>query len=230
MRKTLLLLVGVLVLASSAGAWVVPGSDNELVNGDFEHPNDPWYQWQHGTGLGYGLADNHGTAVYCKDPGGNLLLRQIVDETYYSGWDQNGSAKWIDLSAEILCEDLSSPPASAVMFGIDWWYTQDDDPPQDPPDGEQWVTINFNDIAGYRPSEWFEVHPFNPTTAWNTTLFANFQPRWVSVECRLIQGPGETVWVDNFVLNAECVPEPSVLVAILSGLGGLGALRAFKRK
>jgi len=127
-----------------------------------------------------GQADGHGNAVYCKDPLDNLLLRQVVDETTNPLWNSAKHAKVIDLTAQVLCEDLQSPATSGMQFRLDWWTEARNginDPAQLPtPDGwSDWVTINFADIPNYQPFTWLTINPFNV----NKTLFANFQPRWV---------------------------------------------------
>ena len=152
MRILLLFVAGSLALCAAPGAFANRVPFNELANGDFEQGEAFWRHF--GNELAIGPADGHGDAVYCKYPDGDLLLRQVVDEKQFPGWDPDLNAKLIDLSAWVLCEDLSDGPTSAVEFQIDWWYTQGDDPPQDPADGwSGWVTINFAQIPRYQPSK-----------------------------------------------------------------------------
>ena len=233
--KTLYVILGALVALSAATqAAPIPGSDNELLNWDFDHPavqQDPWSPWEHGSGLALGEVDGHGNAVFCKDPQANLLMRQVVDESENALWDWTKHAKWIDLTAEIMCVDMHVPTMSGVRFCLDYWFEDRNvinDPTQLPaPDGyTDWVPIYFADIPGYKPFTWYTVNPFDVNKAW----FADFQPRWVSVEVELIQWPGEVVWIDNLELTAKCVPEPAAILALLTGIVGLGAFRAFKRK
>jgi len=234
MRTLVLFAAGVLVLCAAGRAVANSELVNELQNPGVEQG---WQFWPcHGSGLLIGPANGHGNAVYCKDPGGDRLIRQVVDESQYPGWNPAYHAKWIDLSADILCMDLGGGPESAVKFRIDWWNENRNSINYDvqrpklmpPPDGvSEWVTIHFaHDVPRYKPFKWFRVHPFE----WNRTLFERFQPRYVSVEVKLVQALGETVWVDNFEFYGKCVPEPSMLVALLTGLGGLGVVRRFRRR
>ena len=71
------------------------------------------------------------------------------------------------------------------------------------------MTYSF---AGNPSLEWVSVNPFD-------RVVLPIQPRWVSVEVRLVQAYGEIVWLDNVVLTGKCVPEPSSLLALLSGCG-----------
>jgi hypothetical protein len=227
--KMFCVMVGaVFALCVAASAMPIPGSDNEIQNPGFEAN---WNSWERGAGLDMGQADGHGNAVYCKDPSKSLLLRQVVDESTNTLWDWDKHAKWIDLTAQILCEDLSSPSTSGVRFGIDWWseeYNTVDDPGMLPAhQGPVWVTVYFADIPNYQPFTWVTVNPFDV----NKTLFSEFQPRWVSVEAELIQGTGEVVWIDNLDLTSMCVPEPSAIFALITGLVGMSsASRLFRRR
>ncbi|MCL5103636.1 MAG: hypothetical protein M1133_05920 [Armatimonadetes bacterium] len=229
MKTLVLIIAAMLVMSVAAVASPIPGSLNEIINGDFE--TGDWAPWEHGSDLGLDFLSNdpHGWVVSCKQPGGNLLLRQVVDESRNTLWNWTDHAKFIDLTADIMA--IGTPPVdSGVRFRLDWWderYNSSNSVPTDPVSGySDWVTIMFADIPGYRPDTWVTVNPFNN----DGVIFKDFQPRWVSVEIELIQTPLEIVVVDNFILTSRCVPEPmSVMLGVL-GLGAVGTFRRIRRK
>ncbi|MDH7602260.1 MAG: PEP-CTERM sorting domain-containing protein [Armatimonadota bacterium] len=231
------LLWSILLAVLCSSVWAVPlNSFNELRNGDFE-TGDLTY-WQHGEDIAVardGAA--HGYGAYCKRSGGDLWLRQIVDDSRSPDWDWNLHSKILDLVADITWQGWE-PSNSAVSFRLDWWDERYNSvsnweqlphaigaPPagSDPAAGyytTDWVTIR---LAGTRPGEWITVNPFDRTQL-------PVQPRWVSVEITYTQAPGETVWVDNVILTGKCVPEPSSMIGLVGLCSTLVAGFRIRRK
>ena len=233
-----------ILLAMTVGAFAtpIPGSINELVNGNFETGNTA--PWEVGSGLAFGVdGPAHNYGIYCKDPQESLLLRQVVDETLNPLWDWSLNQKQIDLVADIRCvwaEGDAGHPLSTISFRLDWWGPEWNGSPSDvtgangsvPPTGpaegySDWVTFDFSQNAS---GVWSTVNPFVQDTEvlqWNGKPF---QPRWVSVEVLINQNPEEIVWVDNLNLTAKCIPEPMSLVLGFMGLGSVVGLRRFVKK
>lgn len=247
MRKYLSVGVLALLLLMSVGAayadWI-PGSMNELVNGDFQNgptDDDPanWGPWLHGTDVGVYEWSSDNLALSCKYPGleTQTWFRQVVDETLNPNWDWTENWKMIDLMADITWTGpgVEPHPTSSVEFRLDWWDIEhngkDGDPrvqPVDPPDYvSDWVPYYF----GLPPGEWHTVNPFaNDMDVLRDGDGNLIQPAWVSVEILLHQMPGETVWVDNVILTSDCIPEPMSLVLGFMGLGSVAGLRRIFKK
>ncbi|NLX12176.1 MAG: PEP-CTERM sorting domain-containing protein [Phycisphaerales bacterium] len=217
-----LTLLAMVVFAMPAQAEPIDGSTNGVVNAGFD---SEWDSWEHGSGLTFGYdyeADPVNRFVMCLVPMSDLLLRQIVDVSPNPLWNENYHQMIIDLTVDIWAEKVEA--GYGITFWLDWWE-EDKNSISDPtllgePDGKSDPVIYmFTDLAdqlGYVSKTWLTVNPFNR----DEELFAEFQPRWVSVEAELIQPGGYGVGVDNFILTTECVPEPATLslVLVLSGL------------
>ncbi len=217
-----LTLLAMFLSAMPAQALPILGSSNSVVNGGF---GAEWDSWEHGSGLA--LAYNYDVDpldrfVVCEVPQSDLLLRQIVDVSPNPLWNDKYHSMIVDLMADIWVENAVA--GYGITFWLDWW-NEDKNSIDDPsllgdPDGRSvGVTYMFADIPGYVSKTWLTVNPFNR----DSTLFANFQPRWVSVEAELIQPGGYGVGVDNFILTTQCVPEPAALLLLV--LGGLALPR-----
>lgn len=227
MKRCVLLCLGILCLVPSGAAWSTPlNGFNEIQNGDFG--TGILSPWQAGADILVAQdGPDHGLAATCKSSGVDVWLRQIVDDSLNTYWNANYHAKRIDLVADITWSGLATDSLSGISFRLDWWdetYNGVDDP--DGPDGlpyyagpppatsdpalgyfvSDWVTYNF---AGMQQGQWATVNPFDRFS------LPTLQPRWVSVEVSYLQAPGEAVWLDNVVLTAECVPEPSGALAML---------------
>jgi hypothetical protein len=223
-----------LLIAVSASVWAtpIPGSPNELVNGNFEsQPYDgaPWVRGQWIAIQAGGNGHIHGAkCINDADPSG-LWMYQIIDDRLNPLWLENGTAKIVDLMAEIrVIGDYST---SMVTFQLGWWDTKDDPKPTlelvggkpaFPAAGFELskpVTCTFD-----APGTWYSGNPFDQ-------IQLREQPRWIVVYVEYKQAPGEAIWVDNLVLTAKCIPEPSGLAVLMAGLAsaiGLGGLRRRK--
>lgn len=200
---------------------------NEVINGDFSTGDLSF--WQHGVDIAVATdGPDNGYAATCKNPGGDLWLRQVVDDSLSPLWNWNMHQKLVDVTAQITWSGWV-PADAAVSFRLDWWseaYNQVTDPTtlpyynpplvsaSDPAQGyyvSDWVTYN---LAQYPALQWVTVNPF-------AEVLLPIQPRWVSIEVMYVQPTGVSVWLDNVTLTGECVPEPSGLLALLGGCGVL---------
>ncbi len=227
MRLTLWMCLVALVALSAGSSRAVPLNDyNEIKNGDFETGDFSF--WQHGVDMAVAPdGPVHGMAVTCKRTGGDLWVRQIVDDSLSPEWNPDYHTKLVDLMAWITWSGWE-PVDSTVSFRLDWWserYNTVDDPRQlpfyvGPPPAQadsaagyfvsDWVTYRFTGPA----FEWVSVNPFNQ-------VLLPIQPRWISVEVVYNQAAGEAVWLDDVVLTGRCVPEPTGLACLASALGAL---------
>jgi len=235
--RRLTLACGILFLLAAPCVWAVPlNAFNEIRNGDFE-TGDLSY-WQHGVDIAVARdGATHGYGAYCKRSGGDLWLRQVVDDSLSPDWNWDLHSKILDLMADITWQGWE-PSGSAVSFRLDWWdekyngvaewqnlpYAVGPPPAgSDPAAGyytTDWVTFS---LATVRPGEWVTVNPFNQVQL-------PIQPRWVSVEIVYTQAPGETVWLDNVILTGKCVPEPSAMLSIVGLCGSLAAGMRLRKK
>ncbi|MBP6965591.1 MAG: hypothetical protein KBC96_14435 [Armatimonadetes bacterium] len=230
-------LVFALALVLSSAAWSLPlNGYNEIVNPGFGTGN--LQGWQAGADIIVAMdGPEHGYAATCKRPGGDLWLRQIVDDSLSPGWLPNGTAKYLDLTADVTWSGWLAQNAS-VSFRLDWWderYNAESNPTllpyylggprdADPQLGyfvSDWVTIS---LANYAALDWQTVNPFD-------RILLPIQPRWVSVEAVYVQPDGVGVWLDNVNLTGQCVPEPSGIALLLGGIApiALGG-RLIRRK
>lgn len=223
MKKCILLSVLAFCLAVSTAAWSLPLNDfNELINGDFN--TGDLSGWQAGEDIAVALdGPGMGYSATCKNPGGDLWLRQIVDDSLSPGWNWDFDQKILDLTAQITWSGWE-PPFSSISFRLDWWdpcFNNIEDPTclpnyegppvqSDPSCGyytTDWVTYTYDNIPAF---QWVTVNPFD-------RILLPVQPRWVSVDIIFDQAAGESVWLDNVVLTGQCVPEPSGMLILLSG-------------
>ncbi len=236
MGKRFAIVLTVLLLVSATAAWSLPlNGYNELINPGFE--TGDLTGWQAGADIEVAIDGTNGLSATCKNPDGDLWLRQIADDSLSPGWLPNGTAKYIDLMAEITWSGFV-PQDSSVSFRLDWWderYNGECNPTllpyyfgQPPAAGDpalgyyvsEWVTIP---LAGAPALQWQVVNPFN-------RILLPIQPRWVSVEMTYVQPAGVSVWVDNVNLTGQCVPEPSSLLVLLGGIAPLAFGRRFIRR
>jgi len=234
MKHAWFVFTGVAVLLCATPA--LAGGYNEIINGDFSTGDLSF--WQHGVDIVVGMdGPGNAYAATCKRPGGDLWLRQVVDDSRSPDWNWNLHQKLITLAAEIAWSGWV-PSDAAVSFRLDWWDERYNDvtdpttlphylgPPlagSDPHAGyfvTDWVTYSFSGVDQLR---WVAVKPFDE-------LLLPIQPRWVSVESVFIQPAGVSVWLDNVVLTGKCVPEPASILGLIGGCGVLvGAFRLRRR-
>ena len=236
MGKSLAILFTALLLLAATAAWSLPlNGYNEIVNPGFE--TGTLYGWQTGGDIVVGIdGPDNGYAATCKTPGGDLWLRQIVDDSLSPDWLPNGNAKYLDLMAQVAWSGWL-PQDASVSFRLDWWderYNGECNPTLlpyyfgappaagDPALGyyvSDWVTVP---LAGVPALSWQTVNPFNQ-------ILLPIQPKWVSVEVTFVQPNGVSVWLDNVNLTGKCVPEPSGLLLLLGGVAPF-AFRFVRRK
>ena len=251
MRKYLGIAVLALLVMALGAAYAdpIPGSINELDNWNFEKTDGSgahvWGLWGHGADMGIGLDGANGWAAYCKQAGGDLWIRQIVDETQNPLWNDLFHQKEIDLMADIGISwmgggtghpemDVDGHTTSRVMFRLDWWNEGDPFPGEviglDSPPAPYHAESGWYYFDSSASDQWTTVNPWDDDI-W--VLSANgkpIQPRWVSVEIILKQAPGENVWVDNVNLTSSCIPEPMSIILGCFGLSSVAGLRRLIRR
>lgn len=238
--KTLLsfVIIALVAAAGPAGAGPIPGSSNELTNGDFEAgaADQPPPGWEVAFDAGQNRWEvltantgNPGKSANCFKslPAGTWgdRLRQVVDESKNPLWLDAGTGKIIDLQADI--KGFVSPFALpgvkyGVRFRLDLWgpaYNGISDPSLLPPPTSYtgWVEYLNPDTTKFTT-----VNPFN-------RLQLDYQPRWVSVEIEYMQPDQTFCMVDNVNLTARCTPEPATVLLSGMGLAGLAGLRRGRR-
>lgn len=234
MKHAWLVLTGVAVVLCAAPA--LADGFNEIINGDFGTGDLSF--WQHGVDVMVGMdGPTNAYAATCKCPGGDLWLRQVVDDTRSPDWNWYLHQKVITLMADIAWSGWV-PSDAAVSFRLDWWderYNNVEDPitlphyPGPPAAGSEpaagyfvteWVSYGF---SGIDQLHWVTVKPFDE-------LLLPVQPRWVSVDIVFTQPVGVSVWLDNVVLTGKCVPEPAGVLALIGGCSVfLGVFRLRRR-
>lgn len=229
--------IGVVVLVIAAMVAACPAfAGNVLVNGNFEVGSTPTVgnssPWVLGSGLALGKADvAHDWAVFCKDPSGNLQLsQQPIDASLNNpDWNAAGAFETLSLTADIRdVWPLGDPnhPTSDIKFRLDWFN----------PANAQELFSAYQTFTFTGDNVWQTIHPFTDFVPTLNGLPGGvpFQPRFLSVEVLIDQAPGETVWVDNLVLDAKChtaVPEPMSIVLGMMGLSSMvGLRRVFGKK
>lgn len=248
MRKYLgiAVLAILLIAVGTAYADPIPGSINELQNGDFEL--GAWGAWQAGSDMGIALDGPNHWAAYCKQAGSpNLWLRQVVDDKYLPdgtlnpNWNDLFHQKEVDLMADISLTwfpggqpqlDQNGNTISRIRFGLDWWdetFNDVNDPRQLPK--PQYLVLSdwyyFNDAGN---GQWRVVNPWDDDIWVFGANDKTMQPRWISVEVIIEQASGEEVWVDNMVLTSKCIPEPMSMILGGLGLSSVVGLRRLRRK
>jgi len=225
----LFLAIAVMLCASPAMASV---SYNEIINGDFNTGDLSF--WQHGVDIAVAMdGPDNGYAATCKNPGGDLWLRQVVDDSLSPDWNWNLHQKLISATAQIAWSGWV-PSNASVAFRLDWWseaYNLVTDPATLPYYSGP-LAAGSDPAQGYYVSDWvsFDLSHL-PSMQWSTVVpfdqvLLPIQPRWVSLEVVYVQPTGVSVWLDNVTLTGKCVPEPSSLLALLGGCGVLlGGLR-----
>ncbi len=225
MKKRLLLFALISCLLTPCRdllATPIPGSTNEIQNGDFEngYMEQPPPNWEvdNTNVVISGHVGNPGQSAMCYlylDPGvwGNQM-RQVVDETLNPLWDPVLHNKIIDLQVDILG---GSQQGGGIRFRLDLWgeeYNGEDNPNNLP-----MPTAYTNWVEYPDPAEvWTTVNPFNQ-------LLLGYQPRWVSVEIQFLQPLGTITYTTNVILSPQCDPQPATMTLLR-----LGGLTLFRRR
>jgi hypothetical protein len=225
------------LIAVTASAWATPILDpnsgqvyNELVNWNFENQPYNGAPWVRGEWIAVQLAGNgHAHGAKCindTDPSG-LWMYQIVDDTLNPLWRDNGTAKIVDLMADIRV--MGDHTDSTATFRLGWWDTDypimptlptENGKPVFPATGFEWSDAVQCTFA--EPGVWYTVNPFD-------RIVLPDQPRWIVVLVEYGQAPGEAIWVDNLLLTGQCIPEPSSLGVLIAGLVSAMGFRRLRR-
>jgi hypothetical protein len=230
------------LVCSPVQARSIPDAPNEVDDPWFEGPfDDPYFGWHFSPPLGQPyptvtpFTDGTLFGGYLdpgRTPGSKVIARTIVDN--YDGlWNPMYNNKEIDL-----CFYAHLDGDGYVNVRFDWWDDQTmDRPPNYPdwtpePDGwTDWYTLTKDDPGLFEmrpdlvlPDEnlgWFLDEgegPYCFHDIWD------HQPRWVSIEFEVGILPGSTIGGEAFItgidFESRCVPEPSmILLLVSSGIG-----------
>ena len=200
-----------------AGAWATYLHENELDNPCFENGGD---SWEYSDNVFFDAKYDREHIAY--DPPGygeSGYLRQVVDDSLFSGWDPLLNHKVGELSFWL----YTTGPAY-VKVGFDWWDSVTMSRPVPRTLADHFVLLDEE----YRSLEdWTLVTiPFD----W-AGREGNNQPRWVSVEI-YFYGCSQTGFeaaVDTVYFTGQCIPEPSSLIALFGGLLSAGAVLRRRR-
>jgi len=216
-------LAAVLIPCSGASAaWL---HENELANPCFEQSGaewDPNGNMAFNAGTGELKFDRPHIAYDPPGVGESGYIRQIVDNSQFSGWNPNLNHKIGYLTFWV----YTTGPAY-VQVGFDWWDRTTDPKPvgyNEPGYHTEILPMQFTSLEQWTPVDIVFDWAGKP---------GNNQPRWVSLEFYFwgCSQTGFEAAVDDVYFTSQCVPEPSCLVALsgsLAGLAGL-ALRARRR-
>lgn len=203
------LLIGVTLPCGAA--FAAYGHENELSNPCFELGSQ---DWEYSPNVLFGpYAERPHTAYDPPGYGEAGYLRQIVDDSLYSGWNPALNHK-----VGLLTFWLYTTGPAYVKVGFDWWDRLEGPKP-----------IGFSD-----PDYHFEILPmeFQSVGQWSQVSVpfdwagkpGNNQPRWVSIEIYFYgcTQTGFEAAVDDMSFTAQCIPEPSSLMALFGGLVSAG--------
>ncbi|MCX7347162.1 MAG: PEP-CTERM sorting domain-containing protein [Alphaproteobacteria bacterium] len=228
MPKYLALLgVAVLTLGIASTGWTVDTWDtyNELANPCFVFGGSEWNPSGNmmfngnGTDPGGVPVFGRGHIAYDPNPPGTPpgqpsgWLRQIVNDSLSPGWNPALNQKFFRFTASVY-----TTGNAYILFGVDWW-TDNNIPkplPGTPADGAMW-SQPITSLGGWTEVTWEGYLPY--------------QPKWVSVEVAYYgcSGTGQEAAVDEMAFYAKCVPEPSSILGLASGVLALAGF-AFKRR
>jgi hypothetical protein len=187
---------------------------NELDNACFIDGSVGW-EWQ-GVAFNSGTqGDVFGRSHVAFDFAGSWL-RQICDNSKSPGWNPLLHQKEITVYFDLFTEGNTS-----VDLYIDWW----DEAPYNSQDTKP---------GGTSPHSTLVAQGMQSTIDWTYHTFTVLLPqqprwsgpRWVFNGVTELQGAA----VDTTCYTSVCVPEPSSIVALLSGCAGLGGLILRKRR
>jgi len=197
----------VLLLGLASVGFAQLNDYNELANPGFEEGGADWDS--EGVLFNAGADPQLGRPdiAWAEGEGSRIgYLRQIVDDSLSPYWNPNWNQKDWMLTGWVYTWGENG----YIRLGIDWWS----DPnrprplPGEEPDGRLWSD------PVYSVNQWGAFE-------WHGSLLG-CQPRWVSVEIEFYGSClGEGAAVDDLHFSAECVPEPSTLMVLATGLGGM---------
>ena len=213
-------------LASTAWALGEPWETyNEVANSCFIYQGS---EWDHSANVRFNgnntvpggeLVFGRGHIAYDPNPPGTPpgqpsgWLRQIVNDSLSPGWNPDLNMKFYRFTASVY-----TTGNAYIMFGVDWWNSNSIPKPLPgtPADGDIWS----GPITS--PYEWTQV-------TWEGYLPC--QPKWVSVEVAFYgcSGTGQEAAVDEMAFYAKCVPEPSSILGLASGVLALAGF-AFRKR
>jgi len=209
-RKAIMLLctLGILLLTlTPVQADPIPGSPNELLNPGFDDGIKDW--------------GSDGDVKWFPDEGavgtnryGKGTLFQVVDDSKNPLWKDYYNCKIVDLTASV---KFGGDGKISLRLGY-WNLKPENEPTGDPDVYTKWVTYEEEDFPD---GKFHEVNPFSRIT-WN------WQPKWIKLEVSFDADSDQKIEVDDLKLTAKCVPLPSSVLFLLSGLTGIGLLRRQK--
>lgn len=225
--RTVILGLGLSMLAMLAGPVMANGQDlpNELVNGDFETGSlDPWTK----TGSG-GVSDQGPFGIPTSPNGGSKIfsvveswggdwgapkavLRQVVDESQFPGWDPALNQKQITINFDRFLAARSTEPARNVGLKVFIDYMDDGSFP-DPFESGYHRDEVYNEVVD-AADIWADQLAWEHKTI---DILLPTQPRYLSLEMEFYTHFAEWSWigVDNVDLEGRCVPEPASLSMLL---------------
>lgn len=224
----LITVVAILLLATSA--WADLGLPNELSDPGFETGG----VWATTGGvsnhLPYSMVAPCGVPA-CPGGGsygggyagisvsfGGGLLSQVVDESQFPGWLPNGTSKTVSVDYTYFASGAADVP---MLFTVYLSYMQDGSmlDPQSPLYVRQAIDSRTGNSGGW--------------VARSKIVDLPTQPRFLSLDFQLSYFSGTGVMLfDKVNLQGKCVavPEPGSMLALVSGLIGLGGLALRRRK
>ena len=189
----------------TGGLWTITGGGGALQN----HLKFSTYGIP---GSGYGTYGGGVAGQNLSFPGGKLS--QIVDESKFPGWIEGGTAKQVTVSFRYFQMSYADVPMNLLIY-LDYMM-----------DG----TYPVEGQPGYVYQQIGQITNWNTGGVWKNASYSVLlpvQPRYLSLhfDFTYFSGTGANV-IDAVDLQGQCIPEPSSLLAMATGLFGVvGILR-----